>query len=182
MNRTQFCVITLLGCFLLVSIIVFTIFQFLLPFLWIPVVLVIVIIFIIAFCPRNRQQGGAGRGLWALRDINDEEAQCSKPQVPLGLAKEQLEIYCPESIQPDIIDPETCCVCLDEISPGCRKRVLICGHQFHSMCIVRWLVMHSTCPLCSTNIKELSCVEVDVVVRLGEPEPARNERRWWRFS
>ncbi|GJM85201.1 hypothetical protein PR202_ga01631 [Eleusine coracana subsp. coracana] len=42
-----------------------------------------------------------------------------------------------------------CAVCLGDLAPGDRVRVLPkCGHGFHARCVDRWLVARSTCPTC----------------------------------
>ncbi|XP_021897456.1 probable E3 ubiquitin-protein ligase RHG1A [Carica papaya] len=44
--------------------------------------------------------------------------------------------------------PEMCCICQDDYEDGNEIGKLDCGHEFHSNCITKWLVIHNTCPLC----------------------------------
>lgn len=53
-----------------------------------------------------------------------------------------------------ILSPEDaeCCICLCPYEDGTEVHVLPCSHHFHSTCIVKWLKMNATCPLCKYNI------------------------------
>lgn len=51
---------------------------------------------------------------------------------------------------------ECCSICLDVLNDG-SKVILrmppnICSHAFHALCILRWLQVNDTCPLCRRNI------------------------------
>ncbi|KAL2347770.1 hypothetical protein Fmac_001770 [Flemingia macrophylla] len=45
-----------------------------------------------------------------------------------------------------------CCICLCSYEDGVELHALPCNHHFHSSCIVKWLKMNATCPLCKYNI------------------------------
>ncbi|OAY29303.1 E3 ubiquitin protein ligase RIE1 [Manihot esculenta] len=45
-----------------------------------------------------------------------------------------------------------CCICLCPYDDGAELHTLPCNHHFHSTCIVKWLKMNATCPLCKYNI------------------------------
>ncbi|GAA0169213.1 hypothetical protein LIER_40721 [Lithospermum erythrorhizon] len=45
-----------------------------------------------------------------------------------------------------------CCICLGAYENGIEIHALPCSHHFHSTCIVKWLKMNATCPLCKYNI------------------------------
>ncbi|KDP38117.1 hypothetical protein JCGZ_04760 [Jatropha curcas] len=45
-----------------------------------------------------------------------------------------------------------CCICLCPYEDGAELHTLPCNHHFHSTCIVKWLKMNATCPLCKYNI------------------------------
>ncbi|KAK6921599.1 Zinc finger, RING-type [Dillenia turbinata] len=45
-----------------------------------------------------------------------------------------------------------CCICLASYEDGAELHTLPCNHHFHAVCIVKWLKMNATCPLCKFNI------------------------------
>ncbi|CAL4976833.1 unnamed protein product [Urochloa decumbens] len=45
-------------------------------------------------------------------------------------------------------DGDSCPVCLEDYAPGEHAREMPCRHKFHANCIVPWLEMHSSCPVC----------------------------------
>ncbi|KAE9615756.1 putative transcription factor C2H2 family [Lupinus albus] len=45
-----------------------------------------------------------------------------------------------------------CCICLCSYENGEELHALPCNHHFHSTCILKWVKMKATCPLCKYNI------------------------------
>lgn len=45
-------------------------------------------------------------------------------------------------------DKLQCSVCLDECEIGDEVKEMPCKHKFHSSCILPWLELHSSCPVC----------------------------------
>ncbi|PON42395.1 43kDa postsynaptic protein [Trema orientale] len=41
-----------------------------------------------------------------------------------------------------------CSVCLDDFEAGAEAKQMPCKHKFHSECILPWLELHSSCPVC----------------------------------
>eukprot|EP00184_Porphyridium_aerugineum_P004773 CAMPEP_0184701228 /NCGR_PEP_ID=MMETSP0313-20130426/18759_1 /TAXON_ID=2792 /ORGANISM="Porphyridium aerugineum, Strain SAG 1380-2" /LENGTH=345 /DNA_ID=CAMNT_0027161213 /DNA_START=308 /DNA_END=1345 /DNA_ORIENTATION=- len=84
-----------------------------------------------------------------------------------GLRKSQVDLYCPECVQPETLsEPDICSVCLEPIYPGAIKRVLACTHQYHSSCIARWVVKQARCPLCNLAVDHVPILQT---LSPGEP-------------
>ncbi|XP_062180834.1 E3 ubiquitin-protein ligase SIRP1-like isoform X2 [Phragmites australis] len=47
-----------------------------------------------------------------------------------------------------IEDVVSCSVCLDDLELGSQAKQMPCEHKFHSPCILPWLELHSSCPVC----------------------------------
>ncbi|XP_044505415.1 E3 ubiquitin-protein ligase SIRP1-like [Mangifera indica] len=47
-----------------------------------------------------------------------------------------------------IIETLQCSVCLDDFEIGTKAKEMPCKHKFHSECILPWLELHSSCPVC----------------------------------
>nr|XP_043625929.1 E3 ubiquitin protein ligase RIE1-like [Erigeron canadensis] len=41
-----------------------------------------------------------------------------------------------------------CCICLSSYEKGSEIYLLPCNHDFHATCILKWLMLKATCPLC----------------------------------
>ncbi|KAL5574005.1 hypothetical protein UlMin_023602 [Ulmus minor] len=41
-----------------------------------------------------------------------------------------------------------CSICLDDFEIGSKEKKMPCKHRFHSGCILPWLELHSSCPIC----------------------------------
>ncbi|VVB00195.1 unnamed protein product [Arabis nemorensis] len=41
-----------------------------------------------------------------------------------------------------------CSVCLDDFEVGTEAKLMPCTHKFHSDCLLPWLDLHSSCPVC----------------------------------
>ena len=51
------------------------------------------------------------------------------------------------------LNEELCNVCLEDYKIGQISNKLDCGHYFHDKCILQWLKMRNTCPICRTELE-----------------------------
>lgn len=54
-----------------------------------------------------------------------------------------------------------CSVCFDDFALSEEVRRLNCDHHFHQPCIVPWLELHSTCPVCRKPQNDAAAVDAD---------------------
>lgn len=57
------------------------------------------------------------------------------------------EEYCKKDEKGNFEFP-SCSVCLTEVNKDEETILVPCGHMFHAQCIIKWLEMHNTCPVC----------------------------------
>ncbi|KAK1389438.1 E3 ubiquitin-protein ligase RLIM-like [Heracleum sosnowskyi] len=53
-------------------------------------------------------------------------------------------------------DEEQCYICLAEYEDGDKIRILPCHHEYHMICVDKWLKeIHGVCPLCRGDVREM---------------------------
>ncbi|ESQ42797.1 hypothetical protein EUTSA_v10013831mg [Eutrema salsugineum] len=70
-----------------------------------------------------------------------------------------------------IMEPLQCSVCLDDFEKGTEAKEMPCKHKFHVPCIVPWLELHSSCPVCRFELP--SANDDDDEVKVESDRPAR---------
>ncbi|XP_042006316.1 E3 ubiquitin-protein ligase SIRP1-like isoform X1 [Salvia splendens] len=50
--------------------------------------------------------------------------------------------------------PMQCAVCLEHCEEGEELKEMPCKHKFHDSCIMPWLQLHSSCPVCNTAVAD----------------------------
>lgn len=56
-----------------------------------------------------------------------------------------------------------CSICLDDFDKGSEAKEMPCKHKFHIRCIVPWLELHSSCPVCRYELPPDDETKVDPV-------------------
>ncbi|KAG6490853.1 E3 ubiquitin-protein ligase SIRP1-like [Zingiber officinale] len=46
----------------------------------------------------------------------------------------------------------SCSICLDDFEIGTKAKEMPCKHKFHGNCILPWLELHSSCPVCRFQV------------------------------
>ena len=64
---------------------------------------------------------------------------------------------------------EACVVCLEDISEGCKA--LPCRHTYDYLCLLSWLELRQTCPLCNGLVESIEVFDRNLqrIVRVRFP-------------
>ncbi|KAJ4872974.1 RING/U-box superfamily protein [Raphanus sativus] len=62
-----------------------------------------------------------------------------------------------------VCEPLQCSVCLEDFEKGSEAKEMPCKHKFHNRCIVPWLELHSSCPVCRYELPPDDEVKADLV-------------------
>ncbi|KAJ3682966.1 hypothetical protein LUZ60_013193 [Juncus effusus] len=113
-----------------------------------------------------------GPGLEMLLEYISESGPSQNPNPPAK--KEEVEKMARVKIE----EITSCPVCMEEFAVGEEVRQMPCNHSFHQECILSWLEMHSTCPVCRY---QMPVEEVKEQEEGNTEDRERNEaERIWR--
>lgn len=77
----------------------------------------------------------------------------------------------------------SCSVCLEDLEVGMEAKEMPCKHKFHSRCILPWLELHSSCPVCRFQIPAEESKNVNEAENARRVESGTgsggNRRRFW---
>ncbi|KAM0024934.1 putative transcription factor C2H2 family [Helianthus debilis subsp. tardiflorus] len=83
--------------------------------------------------------------------------------------KKAVETMPTVKIKVDLNNSVRCSVCLEDFEGGNEAKEMPCKHRFHGECIITWLDLHSTCPVCRYQLP------FDETKLKGERERAREQ-------
>jgi E3 ubiquitin-protein ligase RNF115/126 len=71
----------------------------------------------------------------------------------------------------------SCSVCLDDLEVGSQAKQMPCEHKFHSSCILPWLELHSSCPVCRFELPSEETKDLNEPSNIGRVEDSHEEVR-----
>ncbi|CAI6354957.1 unnamed protein product [Macrosiphum euphorbiae] len=94
-------------------------------------------------------RGRPGNGPEINADANTGTGHCQHATDGSNVDNNEKDVLTTIHITQKQIDKRLqCTVCLDEYKLGEEAIKLICSHIFHERCIIHWIIMHGTCPVC----------------------------------
>ncbi|GFX18044.1 e3 ubiquitin-protein ligase RNF115 [Trichonephila clavipes] len=69
-----------------------------------------------------------------------------------------------------------CTVCMEDFEQGEPVRRLACEHHFHDGCIIPWLELHGTCPICRKLLNDSSSQESMFSSSSSVPVPGTSQQ------
>ncbi|XP_037951602.1 E3 ubiquitin-protein ligase Iruka [Teleopsis dalmanni] len=102
--------------------------------------------------------GNPGDYAWGREGIDTIVTQLLNQMETSGpppLPKEKINEIPKHEVTSDEVDKKVqCSVCWEDFRLGETVRKLQCSHLYHENCIVPWLDLHGTCPICRKSLAE----------------------------
>ncbi|XP_038073357.1 E3 ubiquitin-protein ligase RNF126-like [Patiria miniata] len=102
--------------------------------------------------PRDYAWGEGGLDAIITQLLNNVEGQGPSPASQEDIGKLQTTTINNEQTENNL----ECPVCKDEFSAGQVVKQMPCKHLFHPDCIIPWLELHNSCPVCRKSLDGLS--------------------------